>query len=167
MLRNAAYQVIGDKDASHDVVQEVFVKIWHKKDEITAILNLKAYLYRAVINASITHLQNNKTRFSATDLKIESALKSDSPLMLKELEEKISRALETLPPKCKAVFVLSRFEEKKNKEIAEVLGLSLKTVENQMGIALKKMREELRPYLSKDVLMLAVAAGYFVSLLIF
>jgi RNA polymerase sigma-70 factor, ECF subfamily len=151
MLRNAAYNVIGDHDASHDVVQEVFVKLWQKKESVDIILNQKAYLYRSVINASITYLQNNKSKIQLEDYRSEAEGRADSGLLLRELEFNIAKALDKLPPKCRAVFVLSRYEERKNKEIAEILGLSIKTVENQMGIALKKMREELKPYLAKDI----------------
>jgi RNA polymerase sigma-70 factor, ECF subfamily len=164
LLRNAAYNIIGDKDASHDVVQEVFVKLWNRKDEVHVILNQKAYLFRSVVNASITYLNSKKANTQIEDYRLASPGTADSAIMLKELEAKISRALENLPPKCKAVFVLSRFEEKKNKEIAEILGLSLKTVENQMGIALKKMRAELKPYLAREILTLGFSAGFLLLL---
>lgn len=93
------------------------------------------------------------------DLKFEAQGSADTDLMRKELMDKIQIALDTLPPKCKAIFVLSRFEEMKNKQIAEVLGLSLKTVENQMGIALKKMKDELKNYIKKDLLTLFILTG--------
>ena len=153
MLRNAAENIIGDADAAHDVVQDVFVKLWNRKDEVTVILNKKAYLFRSVINSSITYLENNKNKTRIGDLKIESSGSTDSAILMKELEVKIQVALNALPPKCKAIFALSRFEGLKNKEIAEQMGLSLKTVENQMGIALKKMKEDLKHYLSKKSLV--------------
>ncbi len=163
MLRNAADNIIGDSDAAHDVVQEVFLKLWNRRDEVSTILNPKAYLFRSVINASITYLENNKGKKNIDDLRIESSGTTDSKVMTKELEEKIQGALNTLPPKCKAIFVLSRFEGLKNKEIAESLGLSLKTVENQMGIALKKMKDDLQHYFNKEFLSLLVLSGLSVS----
>lgn len=161
MLRNAAENIIDDHDAAHDVVQEVFVKLWNKKDEISAILNVKAYLFRSVINTSITYLENNKNKIRTDDFRIESQVTTDSGIMAKELENKIQKALNGLPPKCKAIFVLSRFEGLKNKEIAEHLNISLKTVENQMGIALKKMKEDLKPYLTKEFLLVMSLFGLF------
>lgn len=158
MLRNAAENIIGDNDAAHDVVQEVFVRLWNKREEIGAILNQKAYLFKSVINASITYLENNKSKVRMGELKIESAGRTDSGVLAKELEAKIQVALNALPPKCKAIFVLSRFDGLKNKEIAQVLGVSLKTVENQMGIALKKMKDELKPFLTREF-FLAFATG--------
>ena len=160
MLRNAAENIVGDGDAAHDVVQDVFIKLWNRRDEVSAILNKKAYLFKSVINASITYLESNKNKTRIGDLKIESSGRTDSPVLVKELEAKIAVALDALPPKCKAIFVLSRFEGLKNKEISEYLGLSLKTVENQMGIALKKMKEDLKSYLSKEIFALLLIAGF-------
>ena len=155
VLRNAARQLTGDDDASHDLVQEVFVKLWNKKESFDTILNPGAYLYRSVVNASLTYLSQNKKHRTTDDLSLASDSQSGEAIETRELEARIRRALERLPPKCRAIFVLSRFEEKKNKEIAAIMGLSLKTVENQMGIALKKMRGELKPYLSDDLLTIA------------
>jgi RNA polymerase sigma-70 factor (ECF subfamily) len=167
MLRNAAENIIGDNDAAHDVVQEVFLKLWNRKDDSTIILNQKAYLFKSVINASITYLENNKSKIQVGDLKIESSGSTDSKILVKELEAKIQLALNALPPKCKAIFVLSRFEGLKNKEISEFLGLSLKTVENQMGIALKKMKEDLKPYLTREFLSLVITFGLFLLFHVF
>lgn len=152
-LRNAAEQIVGDQDAAHDVVQEVFIKLWHRKDELGAILNERAYLMRSVVNTSITHISRTKKNRELLDHHAEWDGTTDRGLLEKELQKRIEVALETLPPKCKAIFVLSRFENMKNKEIAQLLGLSLKTVENQMGIALKKMREELKDYFKGDHLL--------------
>ena len=164
MLRNAAENIIGDADAAHDVVQDVFIKLWNRKDEIAVILNKKAYLFKSVINASITYLENNKNKTSLGDLKLEASGRTDSPVLIKELESKIQFALNALPPKCKAIFVLSRFDGLKNKEISDYLGLSIKTVENQMGIALKKMKEDLKHYLSKELFSLALLLGFLLIL---
>jgi RNA polymerase sigma-70 factor, ECF subfamily len=152
LLRNTSENIVNDTDASHDIVQEVFLKLWHKKEDPAFILNQRAYLLRSVINASITHLTKNKRTVHLLE-------NSDSALELKELEQNIKIALDKLPAKCKAIFVLSRFEGIKNKEIAELMGISLKTVENQMGIALKKMRADLKPFLSSEFASMALAAG--------
>jgi RNA polymerase sigma-70 factor, ECF subfamily len=159
MLRNAAENIIGDEDAAHDVVQDVFIKLWNRKDEISTILNKKAYLFRSVINTSITFLENNKNKTSIDGLKIVASGSTDSALLTKELEVKIQAALQALPPKCKAIFVLSRFEGLKNREISEQLGLSIKTVENQMGIALKKMKDDLKHYFNKNVFLVFFILG--------
>ena len=159
MLRVAVEKIINDKDASHDIVQDVFLKLWKRKDELDAIENKKAYLFKSVINNSIKHLESIKGKVNHYDLTIETVDRADSNLLTKELEEKIQFALNRLPPKCKVIFVLSRFENMKYKEIAQHLGVSQKTVENQMGIALKKMRDELNVYLSKEFVALALIAA--------
>ena len=158
-LRRSSENIIGDQDASHDIVQEVFLKVWHKKEGLEEVLNPKAYLFKSVINASLTYLEKNKKQLRLAEPDAGHSGPADSNVLLKELESRVQNALNNLPPKCKAVFVLSRFEDLKNKEIAEVLGLSLKTVENQMGIALKKMRDGLQPYLTKEAIALTMTAA--------
>lgn len=153
-LRNAVENIISDQDASHDIVQDIFLKLWQKKNELDHILNPKAYLFRSAINASLTYLEANKNRPRLSQLTIESPGTADSAMMQKEFEVKIQIALDSLPPKCKVIFILSRFEDMKYKEIAEHLNISSKTVENQMGIAIKRMQEELKSYLPKEFLRL-------------
>lgn len=154
ILRNVVENIINDKDASHDVVQEVFLKLWRKRDDLDLILHPKAYLFKSSVNASITYLENNKQQVELTDIYPADIETADSNMLTKELELKIRMALNKLPPKCKAIFILSRFESMKYKEIANLLDVSEKTVENQMGIALKRMREDLKQYIPKSFLSL-------------
>jgi RNA polymerase sigma-70 factor (ECF subfamily) len=157
-LRNLADNIVG-KDQSHDIVQEVFLKIFDKRDSLDKIENRRAYLFKSVINTSLTQLEKNKRFPGFNVLRSEPAIQSNTGLEQKELEKAISQALDTLPPKCKAIFVLSRFEEMKYSEIAEHLDISINTVENQMAIALKKMRNELGPYLTKEFVALTLTIG--------
>jgi RNA polymerase sigma-70 factor (family 1) len=159
LLRSVSANIIRDADAAHDVVQEMFVKLYPKKDELGHVLNMKAYLCRAVVNASVAYLQKNSSKTQLTELSVATTENSDSTMMGKELQAHLEKAMESLPAKCKAIFVLSRFEEMKNSEIAETLGISVKTVENQMTIALRKMREKLKPYYGVDIAALALSAG--------
>lgn len=152
-LCNAVENIIGDESASQDIVQDVFLKIWIKKDELEQVNNKRAYLFKSVINSALKFLEANKGRISFSDIHFAASETSDSSLRQKELEVKIQLAINNLPPKCKTIFCLSRFEEMKNREIAEQLDISLKTVETQMGIALKKMREHLAPYLTNEFLV--------------
>jgi len=153
-LRNAVENIISDEDASHDIVQEVFLKLWQKKDELHLILNVKAYLFKAVINASITYIENNKKQNHVSDLSLLSSERTDASLLHKELEARIQVAINKLPAKCKAIFVLSRYENLSYKEIAIYLDISAKTVENQMGIAIKRLHEDLKVYLSKEAFII-------------
>lgn len=155
-LRNVVENIVGDKEASHDIVQDVFLKLWSKKENVDLIRNQKAYLTRSVINSSLTYLETNKDRVRLSGIDVEAAGSPETGIMAKELEARIEVALAGLPPKCKAIFVLSRFEGMKYKEIADHLDVSEKTVENQVGIALKKMREDLKPYISREFLGIAI-----------
>jgi RNA polymerase sigma-70 factor (ECF subfamily) len=157
-LRNLADNIIG-RDQSHDVVQDVFLKLWNKRDSLEKVENQKAYMFKAVINASLTQLEKNKRFPGLNVLRSEPAALSSTELEQKELEKVIALALDDLPPKCKAIFVLSRFEEMKYSEIAQHLDISINTVENQMAIALKKLRKELGPYLTREFLALTLTAG--------
>jgi RNA polymerase sigma-70 factor (ECF subfamily) len=158
-MRNAANTIVSDEDASHDIVQEVFLKLWHRREDLSFILNPRTYLLRAVVNASITYLNKNKNKVRLSNLNTEATVSSESNLDLKALEQTLQTALNKLPARCKAIFVLSRFEGTKNKEIARLLGISVKTVENQMGIALKKLRDDLSPFYNSEFITTALGAG--------
>lgn len=151
-LCNVANNIIKNEKASEDIVQEIFVKLWQNKQRLSEIDNIKAYLYRSVTNACIDYLKRNKNVISIGLIHIEASSPShgESIMIEKELEVRIEKALRQLPPKCKAIFVLSRHEGLKYKEIADYLKISAKTVENQMGIALSKLRKELQSYLTRE-----------------
>ena len=114
---------------------------------------MKGYLYKATTNSALNWLEKNKrvVRYSEK-IGEPNANVVELKLNADELLEKIEHAINTLPPKCKAIFVLNRYEELKYRQIAEHLNISIKTVENQMSIALDKLRKELRAYLPKAIL---------------
>ncbi len=153
-----AKDMLGDSDQAEDAVQEVFGKIWEKRGSIYISSTVKGYLYTAVRNNCLNLIKTNArknfleegmeddSRFSVEDVQ--------AKLAAKTMQQKISAALEMLPPKCGIIFKMSRFEDKSYKEIAEDLGLSVKTVENQMGKALQLMRSYLQPYMKELYLIL-------------
>jgi RNA polymerase sigma-70 factor (ECF subfamily) len=149
---NVANRILHDKAASEDVVQEVFTKLWSKKTEIPLLQAGKNFLFRVTINATLDHLEKNKrvVRLEEQDHVAGSINDTEERLALKELEAKISKSLNELSPKCRAVFVLSRYEGMKYREIADHLDISVKTVENHMGKALAHMRDKLLPGLGND-----------------
>jgi RNA polymerase sigma-70 factor (ECF subfamily) len=145
-LHAYAFTIIRDEENAEEIVQNVFFKLWEKKDQIDEITSLKAYLYRATYNDSLNFLKHNKVRAAyETYAKATSSDRDDAvdTLSTKELHAKIDKALNELPEQCRTIFQMSRFEELKYREIAEQLNLSVKTVENQMGKALKVLREKL------------------------
>lgn len=137
-------------DEAEETVQNMFFNLWGKREQLE-ISSVKAYCYRAVHNECLNKIKHGKIKMSyAEDYKKIADQKQDSPakiLHAKELSAQIQEAIESLPEQCQAVFRLSRFEHLKYSEIAEQLGISVKTVENHMGKALKLLREKLKDYL--------------------
>ena len=145
-LHAYAFTIIRDEENAEEIVQNVFFKLWEKKEQMEGITSLKAYLYKATYNDSLNFLKHNKVRAAyETYAKATNSDRNDAvdTLSTKELQAKIDKALNELPEQCRTIFQMSRFEELKYREIADQLGLSVKTVENQMGKALKVLREKL------------------------
>ncbi len=158
MLCNVAYAMVKDKSTAEDIVQDVFLNLWKKRTELVIDTNLKGYLYRAVSNSCLNYLQSHhKKNFKLyekfDDYQVGFELPHDK-MDYQRLERMIQDAIDRLPPRCKAIFVLSRFEGLKQQQIADTLQLSLKTVENQMGIALAKLREDLKGYLKNGYILI-------------
>jgi RNA polymerase sigma-70 factor (ECF subfamily) len=150
--------IVLETEEAEEIVQQVFLRIWERRAELNITVSFKAYLYRAVHNASLNYKQRRKkdVRFDDVQLRVVHATEPAHEMDVKQLEKEIGNALNVLPEQCRKIFELSRFEELKYREIAELLNLSVKTVENQMGKALRIMREQLSAYLP---LMLPVMIG--------
>ncbi|HHH50402.1 MAG TPA: RNA polymerase sigma-70 factor [Saprospiraceae bacterium] len=149
----AIHRIIKEKETVKDIAQDVFIKFWQKRNQLEINSSLKAYLQRMGINEAISYIRKHKKmqQEEIEEYKMPfAAVSSESQFLEKELQEKINDAIETLPPKCKLVFQLSRFEQMTYREIAEKLGISIKTVENQMGKALSVLRAELGGYLNRS-----------------
>jgi RNA polymerase sigma-70 factor (ECF subfamily) len=146
-----AYSFLEDKEEAEEVVQSAFITIWEKRKSLDIQTSLKSYLYRMVRNACLNVIKHEKIKqqhvaheLAVTEATYESVAQK---VYATELESKISEAMKALPEQCRMVFQLSRFEELKYQEIADQLQISVKTVENHMGKALKIMREQLKEYL--------------------
>lgn len=150
-LCNYAYSFVQDRDEAEEIVQSTFLSVWEKKENLTIHTGVKPYLYAMVRNASLNVLKHEKIKQQHAAVELAVAERSSESVtrsvMASELEERIYKALNKLPEQCRLVFKLSRFEELKYAEIAEQLNISVKTVENQMGKALKIMRDQLKDYL--------------------
>ena len=135
---------------SEEIVQDVFVSLWERRKQIKITTSINAYLYRAVKNRTINYLKHQLPKDQATtDIEVASKIEDQSTAAEVDdsLETVLDRAIGELPEKCRVIFLLSRNEGLTHKEIAEELSLSPKTVENQIGIAIKKLRSALKPYL--------------------
>jgi RNA polymerase sigma-70 factor, ECF subfamily len=150
-LCNYAYSFVQDRDEAEEIVQTTFLSVWEKRDNLSIHTGVKPYLYAMVRNASLNVLKHEKIKQQHAAVELAVAERSTESVtrtvMASELEERIFKALNKLPEQCRLVFKLSRFEELRYAEIAEQLNISVKTVENQMGKALKIMREQLKDYL--------------------
>lgn len=136
-----------DHDSAEEIVQQVYVNLWSKHEQIDTGKSIRTYLYTSVKNRCLNYLRDQK-KFRSYYLDVEAEL--EIPVAEKDiiseadLNKQITEALDKLPPKCREIFMLCRFEDMKYKEIAEKLNISQKTVEAQMSKALKIMREELK-----------------------
>ncbi|HOY07579.1 MAG TPA: RNA polymerase sigma-70 factor [Saprospiraceae bacterium] len=139
----------GDMDEAEDLVQQTFVKLWEQRSAFEVQWSVKAYLYKMVHNRCLNRLRDARTREKYKVYNAEQLEQGHEhePGAASELNERIQQALQALPPECRRIFELSRFEELKYREIADQLGISIKTVETQMGKALRLMRTELADYL--------------------
>ena len=162
-LHAYAYTILKDEDDAEEIVQNVFFKLWEKREQMNEISSLKAYLYRATYNESLNFLKHTKVR-AAYETYIKSSMSEGDnaadKLGVKELQQKINKALNELPEQCRTIFQMSRFEEMKYREIAEQLKLSVKTVENQMGKALRVLREKLADVLPTLLIILLLTNKY-------
>ncbi len=146
-LCRLAYRMLGDGDVAEDIVQSVFLRVW-EKDSLKDVGQPAGYLKKAVINASLNHLD---TYFSKYVIRIDQVEEpgtgeSTEPRDMSEFHFQLNKAIKRLPPKCQIIFSLSRFEGMTSEEIGTYLNTSKRTVENQIGIALRKLRVDLRNF---------------------
>jgi len=147
-----AKEFTGDMDTAEEIVQGYFVKFWTEREQIHITSSVKAYLVKSVRNKCLDFLKHRKIMD-----KYNKEIQKESPdivdegeevIMTYELKEKIEKSIYALPENCREIFKKSRYEGKKYSEIAVELGISIKTVEAQIGKALKKLREDLKDFLT-------------------
>ena len=140
-----AFTFMKEQAASEEIVQDLFCKLWEKR-AMLEVTSLKSYLFRAVRNACMNQLKHIEVReLHKIETNVDDIDSVTPEILIEsgEVEARIQKAITELPVERQKIFRMSRFEEMKYKEIAEELNLSVKTVENQMGKALKSLRIEL------------------------
>lgn len=143
-LCSYAFSFLKEEESCEDLVQDIFIKIWLNRQDLIGTDQLKFYVFSAVRNNCLTTLQKNK-KYRIVEMNEEEEgeeinIKLDPEEANTEPTALIAKALDRLPPKCREVFLLSRISNLSYLQIADTLGISIKTVENQMGKALKILR---------------------------
>jgi RNA polymerase sigma-70 factor (family 1) len=143
--------IVKTRESAEEIVEDVFVAIWQKRNELSSIRNLRVYLYTATKNASLNYLSRKATA-SVTEPfdhihvgMSDTALTPEQILITTEIHQKIQKTVEALPPRCKMIFKLVREDGLRYKEIAEILNISVNTIDAQMAIAVKRITLAIEP----------------------
>ncbi len=147
-LCNFATKTIEDDVAAEEIVQDFFVKFWERRGDISVESSLKNYLFRSVKNLCLNYIKHNNIKLQHAQKMIAESEASDfnDHYIEVDLAADIAKSIEELPEKRREIFRLSREEGLKYREIAEKLNISVKTVEAQMGLAIKYLRDKLKKY---------------------
>jgi RNA polymerase sigma-70 factor (ECF subfamily) len=162
-----ANRYVKDMDSAEEVVQDMFVKLWEKREQIEIRGATLPYLMSAVRNSSLNWIKHknivsNYERDEQVKISIDSS-QFEEEMADMEIESAIYNAMEKLPEQRKKVFQLSRIDGLKYQEIADKLGISIKTVEAQMGKALKQLRESLKDYLAIVLIAIITGISFFIK----
>ena len=149
-LHSYVNTMIRDDETAEEIVQNRFMKFWENREMLNIETSVKAFLYKCVYHDALNFIKHEKVKLRHQNFAIHTSQESESAahrVELSELESRVQEAMEDLPEQCRLIFHLSRFEELKYREIADQLGISIKTVEGQMGKALRIMRLKLVDFL--------------------
>ena len=145
--------MVRSRAVAEEIVQDVMLELWRRRETLADESSPQAYLFQSTRNRSLNHIRHERVEKMGEPYAVREQA-ADAPATSYVIEEEIQtalkRAVATLPARCREVFELSRVHNLKYAEIAETLGISVKTVEAQMGKALRVLREELRPWLPES-----------------
>jgi RNA polymerase sigma-70 factor (ECF subfamily) len=146
-----AMHLVRREEGSEEIVSDVFFHVWQNRQALTRIEDLDAYLFRAVKNGALNYLDREKRDLPCDELSVtvEYVPDADDPeqvLLQEELNRVLQNAIESLPEKCRIIFKLVREDGFKYKQIAEMLDLSVRTIDAQMAIAVRKIKEAVKKY---------------------
>ena len=150
-LCNVVARRVGSRAIAQELVQDVFLRVWQRRDSLDPEQSITGYLYRAAKNQAANHLKHrglaDRSRHTVVLSLVPSAVGADEETRYNEIAAVAQEAIDELPTRCREIFLLSRNAELSYGEIARLLGLSVKTVETQMGRALKALRARLLPFI--------------------
>jgi RNA polymerase sigma-70 factor (family 1) len=160
-----ARRVLVDLELAEEAVQDVFVVFWEKRQQVNIQQSVKSYLYASVYHKCLRHTRHEKVREKYRQEILKSSDEADAAdaIAAIELEERIEKVISRLPDQCRRIFSMSRFDGMKYQEIADALGLSIKTVEIQISKALKILREELKDYLTTFIWWMLLISALFLA----
>jgi RNA polymerase sigma-70 factor (ECF subfamily) len=141
-----AYSILRDVPEAEDTVQSIFMKLWEKRDALEIRQSVRSYLFKAVYNQCLNQIEHRavKSRHRALTQWEATEASSEPDMFPEELGEKVRQAIDNLPPQCKKIFVMSRFDGLRYPEISSRLNISINTIQNQICKALRVLREELK-----------------------
>jgi RNA polymerase sigma-70 factor (ECF subfamily) len=146
-----AKSLLKDKFLAEEAVSEVFYKVWLHRSSLENHTTIKAYLFKATYNTSLNYLGEIRRKrtipLEDIDVDLGTELCPESELINKELKGIIEQAIESLPPRCKLIYRMAKVEQMKYKEIADLLNISVKTIDHQLTIAVQKIGEVIKKYL--------------------
>lgn len=150
-LHAYAFTFLKDSALAEDMVQTAFIRLWERSEQLQIHRSVSAYLYRSVYHECLNYQKHQKVKKMHETYTKHTAGShggdASEKIQVQELEQTVSGALASLPERCRTIFQMSRFESLRYQEIADRLGISVKTVENQMGKALRILRSKLNAYL--------------------
>lgn len=145
-MYKAAKLIVKDNQAAKDIVQDVFYQFWKSKDKLDANSDVREFLFKTTVRFSVDHIKkNSKSKSLAKELNIPKSLSSYNPFsssLTHELKTGFMKVIMSLPPRCQAIFMMSTYDGMESKEIAATMGVSVRTVESQMSIALKQLETD-------------------------
>jgi RNA polymerase sigma-70 factor (ECF subfamily) len=149
-LHRYAFTIVKEKEVASDIIQAIFINLWENRDSLLAETHIVGYLYKSAYTRSLNALRDNVLRKEKLRELSQRAERTSNDvkegLAASELSLRIRQIINELPPQCRVVFEKSRMEDKRYAEIASELSISIKTVEAQIGKALKIFREKLQDY---------------------
>ncbi|WEK37067.1 MAG: RNA polymerase sigma-70 factor [Candidatus Pseudobacter hemicellulosilyticus] len=155
-LQQFAFSFVRSHEMAEEIVSDVFIRIWERRQQIEEIENLKVYLYVSTRNTSLKYLLKQQKQVAVTidELQVELEGQYNNPeqlLITAEMMARVQAAIDELPPRCKIVYKLIREDGLKYKEVSEILNISVKTIDNQLAIALRKIGKAINVNLRKVI----------------